>query len=110
VFHRATLCYMELTCAQKVNDSVVERFQKEIKRVVGVIDAHLKKAGTPYLVGDKATYADIAWVPWFFVLGSPLIEFDYEKEHPTFAAWLKALRERSAVQKVYASPEYKSQH
>jgi glutathione S-transferase len=44
--------------------SCLDRYGNEIKRVLGVIDAHLKKTGTEYLVGDKCTYADLAFVPW----------------------------------------------
>lgn len=39
--------------------SVLERYTKEILRVNGVIDLHLGKQGTGYLVGDKCTYADL---------------------------------------------------
>ena len=47
--------------------SAQERYLKEIERVIGVIDAHLasKPSGQQLsLVGDKVTYADLAFVTW----------------------------------------------
>lgn len=50
--------------------SAIERYQAETLRVVGVIDAYLKKHGLKWLVADaenpegKASYADISFVPW----------------------------------------------
>jgi len=86
---------------------VVERFQKEIKRVVGVIDAHLKGKGTPYLIGDKVTYADLAWIPWFNLATKMLVpDWKYQEEFPQFDAWLTKLGDRDAVKKVYANPTF----
>jgi len=48
---------------EKNSESAIERYQNEIKRVLGVIDTHLKETGGEYLVGDKCTYANLAWVP-----------------------------------------------
>jgi glutathione S-transferase len=33
----------------------------------GVLDAHLKKSGGEWLVGEKCTYADLAFVPWYWL-------------------------------------------
>lgn len=38
--------------------SATERYFEHVKRVLGVLDAHLKEKGTPYLVGDK-WYVDL---------------------------------------------------
>ena len=79
----------------------LERYEKEVKRVLGVLDGHLKKQGTDYLVGDKCTYADIAWVPWNnyapMLLGE---DFDLKKEFPSVAAWHGRLTSRPAVKKA----------
>lgn len=80
--------------------SAEARYAAEIRRVVGVIDSHLKKQGTPYLVGDKCTYADLAWVSWNAQLGWLVGDLDVEKEYPAFDAWNKRLMERPAVKKV----------
>ena len=47
--------------------SAQERYLKEIERVIGVIDAHLASQPSGqqlFLVGDKVTYADLAFVTW----------------------------------------------
>lgn len=35
--------------------------------MTGVLDAHLKKSGGEWLVGEKCTYADLAFVPWYWL-------------------------------------------
>jgi glutathione S-transferase len=43
----------------------INRYQNETRRLYGVLDKHLKDAGTEYLVGAKCTIADIAH--WYVV-------------------------------------------
>ncbi|KAI9786523.1 MAG: glutathione S- transferase, nitrogen catabolite repression regulator [Peltula sp. TS41687] len=80
--------------------SAEERYANEIRRVLGVIDAHLKKHGTPYLVGDKCTFADLAWVTWDALLGWLVPDLDTAKEFPAFHDWNERLQQRPAVKKV----------
>jgi glutathione S-transferase len=95
--------YFKRFFGQPVAPNVIERFEKEAKRVTGVIDAHLKKTGTKYLVGDTVTYADIAFIPWYKIFTfMPIADWKPEEELPHFGAWIKSLQERPAVQKVYA--------
>jgi glutathione S-transferase len=42
--------------------SAVERYVNEIRRVLGVLDGALE--GKQWLVGDKMTFADLAFAPW----------------------------------------------
>jgi glutathione S-transferase len=100
------------TSSQKAPSHVVERFEKEVKRVTGVIDAHLKKTGKPYLVGDKISYADLAWIPWFRFLGGQILlkDWNFAEEFPHFAAWKKSLDERPNVVKIYGRPEFQNKH
>ncbi|KAI1439700.1 glutathione S-transferase [Annulohypoxylon stygium] len=42
--------------------SAMDRYTKQVRRVLGVVDGLLE--GKQWLVGDKMTYADMAWVPW----------------------------------------------
>lgn len=67
---------------------------------MGVLDKALK--GRQYLVGDKCTYADLAFVS-FFATGEHLykdyLEVDAEK-FPDYYAWLQRLVERPAVKQV----------
>jgi glutathione S-transferase len=51
--------------------SAVDRYVAEINRVTGVVESHLAaqkaKASSgdgPWLVGDKLTFADLAWFMW----------------------------------------------
>lgn len=82
-------------------DSALERYGREIKRVLGVIDMHLKRQGTEYLVGDKVTIADLAFVPWNHAIPWLMAnEIEWEKEYPACYAWHQRLINREAVQKV----------
>ncbi|KAI0386713.1 glutathione S-transferase [Hypomontagnella monticulosa] len=42
--------------------SAIDRYTKQVSRVLGVLEGWLE--GKQWLVGDKMTYADMAWVPW----------------------------------------------
>ncbi|KAK3065222.1 hypothetical protein LTS18_005639 [Coniosporium uncinatum] len=87
--------------SEKNMTSAIDRYSNEIKRVLGVVDSHLKKTGQEYLVGDKCTYADLAWVLWDsmipFLMGN---DFDYKKDYPNFSAWHDRVTARPAVAKV----------
>lgn len=82
--------------------SARERYMKEIKRVMGVIDSHLQQNNKQYLVGNKCTYADLAFVTWHSMV--PFIaqddKIDDEKEFPAYHAWMERLMARPAVKKT----------
>ncbi|KAF4313874.1 putative glutathione s-transferase protein [Botryosphaeria dothidea] len=86
--------------------SAIERYSNEIKRVTNVLNSHLKKQGTPYLIGDKFTYADLAWIPWQNIYSVIADDWDWQTECPEFAAWHKRMNERPAVKSVYAKKEF----
>jgi hypothetical protein len=46
--------------------SAISRYRKEVRRVLGVLNTALE--GKKYLVGDKITIADLAFVPWHSVI------------------------------------------
>jgi glutathione S-transferase len=87
--------------------SCLDRYGNEIRRVIGVIDSHLEKHNQPYLCGDRVTYADLAFVPWhWLVLAPPSImgeEFakEWEEKYPTAWAWHQRLSERESVKKCF---------
>ncbi|KAG9982460.1 glutathione S-transferase, partial [Aureobasidium melanogenum] len=87
-------------------DSAVERYSKEIKRVLTVLDKHLKQQGTEYLVGDKYTYADLSFIPWQmllpFIFGeqSDAFHAEIEKELPHYWAWWQRISNRPATQEM----------
>lgn len=87
--------------SEKNLTSVLERYSNEIKRVVGVIDRHLKNQGTEYLVGDKCTFADLAFVMWHQTMPRLVDGWDYQAEAPTFHAWNERLQSRPAVKKIF---------
>lgn len=64
---------------------VIERYNNEIRRVLGVLDGVL--ANKEYLVGGKATIADISFVAYNELAVSMLLgtDFNFEKEFPNAA-------------------------
>jgi len=90
--------------------SAIERYDKEIKRVIKVVDAHLTKTGGKWLVGDKMTYADLAWLPWENVALHVLIEDGQDwaaKEAPKYKAWIDSLFALESWKRVQQHPDLK---
>ncbi|KAG6248991.1 hypothetical protein E4U24_002432 [Claviceps purpurea] len=83
--------------------SATDRYANEVKRVTGVIDGHLKKQKTEYLVGDKITYADLMFVPWAVAIVA-MAKLDLS-EYDAYSAWLKRLTDRPTVAKVLKQRE-----
>ncbi|KAL5089491.1 hypothetical protein Trisim1_005187 [Trichoderma cf. simile WF8] len=85
--------------------SAKERYLNEIKRVTGVLNTILE--GKNYLVGEKATYADLSFITWALI-GQNAVEsagVDLDKEAPNYVAWMKRLLDRPAVQKALQEKE-----
>ncbi|KAI0202744.1 glutathione S-transferase [Astrocystis sublimbata] len=84
--------------------SAIERYTDEVKRIIGVMDGHLAKNGTDFLVGDKATYADLMFIPYFKSVGMGKLTLMAKDVDTTqwahYTAWMKRLHERPAVAKV----------
>ncbi|EPQ52910.1 glutathione S-transferase [Gloeophyllum trabeum ATCC 11539] len=84
--------------------SAVERYQNEIKRVLGVLDGQL--ATREWLVGGKYSIADLSFISWTNVgVNALLQDYDLSKENPHVDAWLKKMLARPAIQKVYAEKD-----
>jgi glutathione S-transferase len=90
--------------------SAKERYVKEIARVTGVLEAHLKKQkeqfpGTdgPWMVGNKMSYVDVAFLPWQVVVGEILLMntalFD-QKEFPEVKGWMERMERVEGVDEV----------
>ena len=96
--------------------SAQERYGNEVLCVVGVLNSYLKAHGKQYLVGDKCTYADLAFVCWNVSIDWSLtngpIKWDIDA-FPEFKAWMERLKARPAVGKslghMFASKEVKSE-
>jgi len=83
-------------------ESAKNRYLDQIKRVLGVLNNILKDK--EYLVGNKCTIADLAFITWDMIV--PYIfsgtdqELHIEKDYPAYYAWNQRLMQRPAVQKV----------
>lgn len=84
--------------------SAIDRYVNEIRRVSGVINRFLE--GRRWLVGDKYSYADVAFLPWFD--GVPLLsdKIDLEKDFPNVHDWLSRMKARPTVAKVLENREH----
>lgn len=84
--------------------SAKERYNNEVKRVSAVMDRVL--ASREWLVGNKLSYADLSFVPWFLLVPAyTLPDLDLSKEYPNLSAWLERMKARPAVQKVVKERE-----
>ncbi|KAI0821215.1 glutathione transferase Ure2p5 [Irpex lacteus] len=83
---------------------VVERYQKEILRVLGVLEEVLSKQ--EWLVGGKCTVADIAFIPWNYLAENALVHdynnFNLDKDFPAVGKWHRKLLARPAVAEAFA--------
>ncbi|KAG6357236.1 hypothetical protein INS49_015114 [Diaporthe citri] len=91
--------------------SAVERYVKEAHRVTGVLEGHLTKqretfgeeateaSGGPWLVGNKLSYADLAWVSWQLIL--PMVVSAENGldlgQYPVVADWVARMNKRESV-------------
>jgi glutathione S-transferase len=91
--------------------SAVERYVGEINRVTGVLEGHLQQekgkwesstAGVgdgPWLVGNKYSFADIAFLSWQTIVTRVIQKEDgFDQEaFPVVKDWLNRILQRSAV-------------
>ncbi|OAA45457.1 glutathione-s-transferase theta, gst [Metarhizium rileyi] len=85
--------------------SAVDRYAKEIRRVTGVIDSHLRKQKTEYLVGDRLTYADLMFVPWAVAVSSLAGDSLDLSGFDAYDAWLRKLTSRPSAAKIIKERE-----
>jgi glutathione S-transferase len=80
--------------------SAQERYNAEVKRILGVLDQSL--ANKKWLVGDKCTFADLAFVTWNdrmdMVLGVP--DSTPLKDFPSVEAWHQRMVSRESFKKA----------
>ncbi|TGO13576.1 hypothetical protein BTUL_0067g00180 [Botrytis tulipae] len=88
-------------------ESATERYFNQIKRVLYVLDKHLH--GREWLVGDKCTYADLAFIPWDmgipWIFGDRAGELEMEKDFPHFWKWHTKMMERPSVEMIIKDKE-----
>lgn len=86
--------------------SATDRYVNEIFRVTGVLELALSRntAAGNWLVGDKCTYADIAFVTWASVGYGLLKELGktetFEKDYPKYNEWIANLEAKESVKKI----------
>lgn len=85
--------------------SAQSRYAKEILRVVGVLDRSLK--GKEWLVGDKCTWADLAFLPWNMQIGFLMQGWEGEEKwdienFPEFKRWQDSMLEMEGVKRAMA--------
>ena len=93
--------------AEKV-PSAVERYVKEINRVSGVLEGYLAQqkrehggSDGPWLVGNKLSYADLAFIPWQAFIGMALGNEGFnDDDYPHVKEWLGKMTSRETVKDV----------
>ncbi|KAJ5111477.1 glutathione S-transferase [Penicillium argentinense] len=79
--------------------SAQERYINQVKRVTEVLDSVLE--GKEYLVSERFSYVDAAFVPWYepvpSVSGNAI---DLEELFPNVRSWLERVRRRPAIAKI----------
>ncbi|KAL6699725.1 glutathione S-transferase [Trichoderma pleuroticola] len=89
------------------NEGSTKHFQALVKRTITTVDRALR--GKEYLVGDKITLADLAYIPWDLALDTILLgneesatAEDRKKLWPDWFAWHNRVLQRPSVQKMLA--------
>jgi glutathione S-transferase len=88
--------------------SAIERYVNEVNRVVGVLEGWLAKqkqeygdstsSDGPWLVGNKYSYADIAFIQWQRVIGMVTTKDQYDLDKfPHVKEWLGKMTSREAI-------------
>ncbi|KAL2208721.1 glutathione S-transferase [Sarocladium strictum] len=93
--------YVWYSYFDQTNPEARKRYAEQTERVLMVLNNILK--GKKYLVGEKITYADIAFISWNATVQGFKETWDsweVEKKYPDFWAWHTRLMERPTVKKV----------
>jgi glutathione S-transferase len=80
----------------------IDRYQNESRRLYGVLDEHLKKSKSGFIVGDHISIADVThfgWAAWAGYAGVNTDGFEH------LAKWLKMMAERPAVHRGRNVPD-----
>ncbi|CCD45420.1 hypothetical protein ACHAPC_000414 [Botrytis cinerea] len=85
--------------------SAQKRYVDEIHRVVGVLDGVLGQSEDGWLVGNKVTYADLAFVTWHTALAGIFSPPEFKDQwditkYAHYKKWVEKMLDRPAVKKV----------
>lgn len=75
----------------------IERYERETRRLYGVLDARLKDRR--FIVGDGLSIADLACHPWIASHAQQKVDLG---DYPQVQRWFDAIAARPAVQRAYA--------
>ncbi|GKZ25366.1 glutathione S-transferase, nitrogen catabolite repression regulator [Aspergillus brasiliensis] len=81
--------------------TAITRYQNEIHRVLSVLNTIL--TGRTWLVGEKCTYADLAFLPWNCQLGMLIPDAeggDILEQYPWVKAWQERMKGRESWKKA----------
>lgn len=90
--------YYGLNTLTPHNPGFIERFEKEARRLVGVMEIQL--SGNKYLSGEGYTIADMVTYPW--VAGFIHAQPGWFEDKPSVKRWADLVGTRPAVQKAMA--------
>jgi len=90
--------------------TAIERYIKEINRVTGVLEGHLARqkvnadSDGPWLVGNKFSYADLAFIPWQVIATKAFGGDKFNADSfPHVKQWLDKMTSRESVKAVMGS-------
>ena len=81
------------------------RYADEVERVIGILDKELAKLSSGWLVGDKFTYVDLAFVMWDEQVGkfmsmAPFTGGEWDAGRiPSWKKWHKRMLQRPVVKR-----------
>ncbi|KAK6344666.1 hypothetical protein TWF718_006624 [Orbilia javanica] len=94
-----------LKYGENTPDHVKTRFRNEVRRIYGVLNTHLeeqKAKGSDWIVGDRMTIADIAWVPWTrTMIYMPTYDPTFYDDFPAVKAWFARMEAIPAVKETF---------
>lgn len=89
--------------------SAIDRYVAEINRVTGVLEGFLKKRKEegmqePWLVGDKCSYVDLAFVSWQTVVAKFLSKEQFDQtKFPEVDGWIARMLKKESVGSALSS-------
>ncbi len=91
--------------------SAIERYTKEVNRVTHVLVGQLSRQSAlssggdgPWLVGNKFSYADVAFITWQILVGMALDKKEYDVDgFPLVKDWIARMSAREKIAKVLAT-------
>lgn len=94
--------------------SALERYSQEVNRVSGVLEGWLAQqkqeygnsadSNGPWLVGNKLSYADLAFISWQKIIGLILTKDEYNEDNfPCVKEWLGKMFSRDLVKIAFES-------